>query len=104
MKLEIKSYGRMGDAVFNIEYKAETVGELIEEIVNDIKDTHGEVFVKHWDDKFFYWTNQKLISYGSQSWTETNFLTENIKKEKIKKVQILRGSIYDDQRDFVIEI
>lgn len=94
----------MGDAVFDIKYNAQTVGELIDEIVKDLKENYGEGFIKWWNNRLSQYENRKLISYGCQSWVETDYLTENLKKEKIKKVYIVRGSIYDDERNFVIEI
>ena len=103
MKLEIKSYGRMGDAVFNIEYSAQNIGELINEIIKDLKNNCGEVYVKWWNNRISRYEDMKLISYGCQSWVETNFLTENIKKEKIKRLRVI-GSIYNNERDFIIEI
>lgn len=104
MELNIKSYGRMGDAVFDIEYNAQTVGELIDEIVKDLKENSGEVFIKWWNNRISQYENRKLISYGCQSWVETDYLTENLKKEKIKNVYVIRGSIYDNERNFMIEI
>lgn len=104
MKLNIKSYGRMGDAVFDIEYNAETVGDLIDEIVKDLKENSGEVYIKWWNNRISQYEDRKLISYGCQSWVETDFLTDNLKKEKIKKVYIIGGSIYDNKRNFIIEI
>lgn len=104
MKLKIKGYGRMGDAVFDIEYNSQTVGELINEIVRDLKENSGEVYIKMWNNRISQYENLKLISYGCQSWVETDYLTENLKKEKVKKVYVIRGSIYDDEINFMIEV
>ena len=104
MKAEIKSYGRMGDAVFDIEYEAKNVRDLLTEIVKDLKKESGDIYIKCWNERISQWEDRKLISYGSQSWIETDFLTEDIKKAKIKKVRIAGGSIWDDKRNFIIEI
>ena len=104
MKAEIKSYGRMGDAVFEIEYEAQNVGDLITEIVRDLKKKSGDVYIKCWNERISRWEDRRIISYGSQSCVETDFLTEDIKKAKIKKVRIVGGSIWDDKRNFLIEI
>ena len=105
MKLEIKDYGRMGDTIFNIEYKSETVGELISEIVKDLKENSGEVYIKWWNNRISQYEDRKLISYGCQSWVETDYLTDNLKKEKVKKVTVIKGNIFDcDKINLMIEI